>query len=236
MQRHPCHRCPDREAHARWAERYWKLKRETDRIRKQIENRTGTVARVFDRVIDVLTEVGYVQGSGDHLTLTDAGRTMQRIYGERDLLVAESLRRGLWHGLDAPSLAAMACALVYEPRRDDGSADPRDLPRGRFRIAWERTQELWAELDDLEHDNRLPGSDRPSAALSGAIHAWARGSSLDAVLEDADMAAGDFVRWAKQTIDLLDQLSIVAPDAETARTARAALDGVRRGIVAYSSM
>ena len=236
MQRHACHRCPDREAHARWAERYWKLKRETDRIRKQIENRTGTVARVFDRVIDVLTEVGYVQGSGDHLTLTEAGRTMQRIYGERDLLVAESLRRGLWHGLDAPSLAAMACALVYEPRRDDGSADPRDLPRGRFRIAWERTQELWAELDDLEHDNRLPGSDRPSAALSGAMHAWARGSSLDAVLEDADMAAGDFVRWAKQTIDLLDQLSIVAPDAETARTARAALDGVRRGIVAYSSM
>ncbi|PRB07259.1 RNA helicase [Microbacterium sp. MYb64] len=236
MQRHACHRCPDREQHARWAERYWKLKRETDRTRRQIENRTGTVARVFDRVLDVLTEVGYVQGSGDALTLTDAGRTMQRIYGERDLLVAESLRRGLWDGLDAPSLAAMACALVYEPRRDDGSIDPRDLPRGRFRIAWERTQELWAELDDLEHDNRLPGSDRPSAGLAGAMHAWARGSALDAVLEDADMAAGDFVRWAKQTIDLLDQLSIVAPNAETARTARTALDGVRRGIVAYSSM
>ncbi len=236
MQRHACHRCPDREQHARWAERYWKLKRETDRLRRQIENRTGTVARVFDRVLDVLAEVGYVQGSGDELTLTDAGRTMQRIYGERDLLVAESLRRGLWDGLDGPSLAAMACALVYEPRRDDGSADPRDLPRGRFRIAWDRTQELWAELDDLEHENRLPGSERPSAALAGAMHAWARGSSLDAVLSDADMAAGDFVRWAKQTIDLLDQLSIVAPDAETARTARAALDGVRRGIVAYSSM
>jgi ATP-dependent RNA helicase HelY len=56
------------------------------------------------------------------------------------------------------------------------------------------------------------------------------------VLVDADMAAGDFVRWAKQTIDLLDQLSIVAEDLTVARTARRALDGVRRGIVAYSSM
>jgi ATP-dependent RNA helicase HelY len=56
------------------------------------------------------------------------------------------------------------------------------------------------------------------------------------VLVDADMSAGDFVRWAKQTIDLLDQLSVVAEDAALARTARAALDGVRRGIVAYSSM
>lgn len=236
MQRHACHRCPDREAHARWAERYWKLKRETDRTRNQIENRTGTVARVFDRVLDVLAAVGYVEGRGDALVLTDAGRTMQRIYGERDLLVAEALRRGLWEGLDAPSLAAMACALVYEPRRDDGSADPRDLPRGRFRVAWEQTQELWVELDDLEQDNRLPGSERPSAGLSAAMYAWARGSSLDLVLQDADMAAGDFVRWTKQTIDLLDQLSIVAPSAHVAANARTALDGVRRGIVAYTSM
>ncbi len=68
------------------------------------------------------------------------------------------------------------------------------------------------------------------------MHAWARGGMLDRVLIDADMAAGDFVRWAKQTIDLLDQLSIVAEDAAVARTARSALDGVRRGIVAYSSM
>ena len=180
---------------------------------------------MFDRVLDVLAEVGYVAGRrATSSSLTDAGRTLQRIYGERDLLVAECLRRGLWDGLDAPSLAAMACALVFEPRRDDGSVDPRDLPRGRFRIAWERTQELWAELDDLEHDNRLPGIERPSAGLAGAMHAWARGSSLDAVLEDADMAAGDFVRWAKQTIDLLDQLSIVAPErgdrAHGARRAR----------------
>jgi ATP-dependent RNA helicase HelY len=50
------------------------------------------------------------------------------------------------------------------------------------------------------------------------------------------MAAGDFVRWAKQTIDLLDQLSIVAEDGDLARTARRALDGVRRGIVVYTAV
>ena len=68
------------------------------------------------------------------------------------------------------------------------------------------------------------------------MHAWARGGMLDRVLVDADMAAGDFVRWAKQTIDLLDQLSIVAEDGDVARTARRALDGVRRGIVAYTAV
>ncbi|MDE0545593.1 RNA helicase [Microbacterium sp. C7(2022)] len=235
MQRHGCHQCPDREHHARWAERYWKLKRSTDQTRRQIDARTGTVARVFDRVVDVLQALEYVKVGNDETSLTAAGRTMRRIYGERDLLVAESLRQGIWDDLDAASLAALACSLVYEPRRDDAGVGERGLPRGAFRVALAETLTLWQRLDDLERDHRLPGSEPPSAALAQAMHMWARGSMLDRVLAEADMAAGDFVRWSKQTIDLLDQLSLVA-DAPLATTARKALDAVRRGIVAYGTV
>ncbi len=236
MQRHACHQCPDRENHARWAERYWRLRRTVDKLRQQIDTRTGTVARIFDRVVDVLTELDYVAVDDEGATsLTEAGRTMRRIYGERDLLVAESLRQGLWNGLDAPSLAALACALVYEPRRDEAAPGERGLPRGAFRQALSDTQDLWQRLDDLEKDHRLPGSEPVAAGLSQAMYSWARGAALDRVLVEADMAAGDFVRWSKQTIDLLDQLSLVAESA-LARTARAALDSVRRGIVSYSSV
>ena len=236
LQRHACHDCPDRESHARWAERYWKLRRSTDKLRHQIETRTGTVARVFDRVVDVLAALGYVEVDGDGTTtVTAAGATMQRIYGERDLLVAESLRRGAWNDLDAPALAALACCLVYEPRRDETGPGERGLPRGPFRDALTRTQDLWAVLDDLERDRRLPGSEPVATGLARAMHAWARGAALDHVLDEADLAAGDFVRWTKQTIDLLDQLSLVAAP-EVAVTARRALEAVRRGIVAYSSV
>ncbi len=236
LQRHACHDCPDRESHARWAERYWKLRRSTDKVRHQIETRTGTVARVFDRVVDVLAALGYVEVDGDGTTtVTAAGATMQRIYGERDLLVAESLRRGAWNDLDAPALAALACCLVYEPRRDETGPGERGLPRGPFRDALTRTQDLWAVLDDLERDHRLPGSEPVATGLARAMHAWARGAALDHVLDEADLAAGDFVRWTKQTIDLLDQLSLVAAP-EVAVTARRALEAVRRGIVAYSSV
>ncbi|MFS0867593.1 DEAD/DEAH box helicase [Microbacterium sp. 179-B 1A2 NHS] len=233
MQRHPCHTCPDREAHARWAERYWKLRRRTDKLRRDIETRTGTVARIFDRIIDVLTQLDYVTFEAGTAALTDAGRTMRRIYGERDLLVAESLRRGLWRDLDPASLAALASCLVYEPRRDESGE--YGLPRGPFREALVRTQDLWARLDDLEQDNRLPGSEPLATGLARAMNSWARGATLDRVLEEADLAAGDFVRWTKQTIDLLDQLSMVA-DADVAVAARRALDAVRRGIVAYASV
>jgi ATP-dependent RNA helicase HelY len=236
MKQHPCHACPEREQHARWAERWWRLKRETDQLTAQIRTRTGAVAKIFDRVTDVLLELGYlVPTTQGELALNANGRMLRRIYGERDLLVAESLRRGFWDELDPASIAAMATTLVYEPRREEGAIGDRHLPRGRFREAFERTGTLWAELDDLERLHKLPGSQPLSTGLALAMYRWANGTGLDAVLQEADMAAGDFVRWTKQTIDLLDQLSVVA-DGDVGRTARKALDSIRRGIVAYSSV
>ncbi|MEL0626939.1 DEAD/DEAH box helicase [Salinibacterium amurskyense] len=236
MRKHDCHACPERESHARWAERWWRLKRETDQLSRQIQNRTGAVAKIFDRVTDVLTQLEYIEpGKNGEMTLNEHGRVLRRIYGERDLLVAESLRQGFWKSLDAASLAAMATTLVYEPRRDEGDLGDRYLPRGAFREAFDKTSTLWAQLDDLERDNRLPGSQPLATGLALSMYRWANGASLDSVLDLADMAAGDFVRVTKQVIDLLDQLSVVA-DGDVGRTARKALDGIRRGIVAYSSV
>jgi ATP-dependent RNA helicase HelY len=236
LKQHPCHSCPDREAHARWAERWWKLKRETDKLTTQIRSRTGAVAKVFDRVTDVLLELHYlVEAADGTLTVAPPGRTLRRIYGERDLLVAESLRQGLWDSLDAPSLAAMAASLIFEPRRDEGAPNDRNLPGGAFREAFDRTTDLWARLDDLETEHKLPGTNPLATGLTLAMHKWANGGSLDSALSIADLAAGDFVRWTKQTIDLLDQLSVVA-DSPVGATARTALDSIFRGIVAYSSV
>lgn len=234
MKQHPCHACAEREAHARWAERWWRLKRETDQLRSQISGRTGAVAQVFDRVTDVLTELGYVAGTGQ-LEVTAPGRVLMRIYGERDLLVAECLRRGVWDDLDAPGLAALASSLVYEPRREGSDAGERGLPRGAFRAALEATEAVWEELSALEVHHRLPEGTAPSPGIALATQKWAQGAALDIVLRDAELAAGDFVRWMKQAVDLLDQLSIVA-DGPLGRRARQAIDGIRRGIVAYSGV
>jgi ATP-dependent RNA helicase HelY len=236
LKQHPCHSCPDRETHARWAERWWKLKRQTDDLSQQIRSRTGAVARIFDRVTDVLLELGYLlKDENGTVTASVHGRTLRRIYGERDLLIAECLRRGVWKDLDPAGLAAMAAALVYEPRRDEGQLSDRYLPKGAFRPALETTTDLWSKLDDIERAHKLPGSNPISTGLSLAMNRWAQGVSLDQVLQDAELAAGDFVRMTKQTIDLLDQLSVVA-DGTVGRTARKALDAIRRGIVAYSSV
>ncbi|GAA2084253.1 hypothetical protein GCM10009840_21240 [Pseudolysinimonas kribbensis] len=236
MKQHPCHACNDREAHARWAERWWRLKREHDQLATQIRGRTGAVAQVFDRVSDVLLELGYLErDQHGRLGVAGPGTALRRIYGERDLLVAECLRSGVWDGLDAAGLAALASCLVFEPRREREEVGEHGLPRGAFRAALEATEAIWERLSELETEHRLPDSDPPSTGIALATQRWAQGAQLDSVLRDADLAAGDFVRWMKQAIDLLDQISIVA-DGPLGRTARVAIDAIRRGIVAYSAV
>jgi ATP-dependent RNA helicase HelY len=232
MRHHPCHSCKDREQHARWGERWHKMAREIEQVVNQIERHTNQVARTFDRICDLLLSLDYLSENNGDLDVNDSGRTLARIYGERDLLVSESLRSGIWRDLDAPGLAAMAAALVYEGRRDDEHFEIK-LPRGAFEVAFEKTEYLLEELEALAKQHRLPNGSPLQPALCLAIHRWATGAKLDAVLAQADLLPGDFIRWTKQIIDMLDQISQVA-EPELASKAKQAVDKVKRGIVAYS--
>ena len=231
IRRHPCHGCDDREHHARWAERHDRLARDTAALEEKVATRTNTIARMFDRVCDLLTSLGYLDGD----EVTPAGRVLSRIYSESDLLIAEALRDGLWDGLDAKELAAVASTLVYEARRDDDPS-PR-LPPGGVRRAIEELTRLWASLEQAEHDARVDFLREPDLGFAWVAWRWAKGDPLDAVLLDASQAPGDFVRWMKQLIDLLDQIGDAAPEGSPVRgTAVRAVASLRRGVVAYSAV
>jgi ATP-dependent RNA helicase HelY len=158
-----------------------------------------------------------------------------RIYNEMDLVVAEALRTGLWDGLDPSELAAVLAALVYESRRPDDSGPPA-VPGGRIRGVLDRMVGLWAELDALERDHHLDQLREPDLGFCWAAWRWAEGDELDDVLDGSDLAAGDFVRWMKQLLDLADQVADAAGDGPLRETAREAAHRLRRGVVAYSSL
>ena len=232
LKQHPCHACSDRETHARWGERWQKLRRETDNLLNQIEGRTNQVAKTFDRICELLVELEYLTEDGVELSTTDAGLKLARIYGERDLLVAECLRLNVWSKVDAPTLAAIVAALVYEARRDDEDIAPR-TPRGDFVEVMESTLQVWEEIEYLAKRHKLSQTTPPDVSFSLPIHRWASGARLDAVLADGAMLPGDFIRWTKQIVDLLDQIAQVS-EGRVQQTARDAIDKVKRGIVAYS--
>jgi ATP-dependent RNA helicase HelY len=208
------------------------MKRELDAVLGQIEGRTNQVAKTFDRICSMLIELGYVGDRDQELEVLESGKRLARIYGERDLLIAECLKSDTWINLDAPGLAAMAAALVYEARRDDDQFEPR-VPKGNWAEIMNETQDIWWELEDRARQNRLPSTSSLDLSLSMPIYRWATGARLGDVLDAADLLAGDFIRWSKQIIDLLDQVAQVS-DSKLAATAKDAMDRVKRGIVAYS--
>jgi len=236
MRAHPCHRCPEREEHARWAERRWRLDRDTEALRGKVASRTGSLSRTFDRVCAVLTGRGYLVGN----TVTDSGRMLARIWTEADLLVAECLRGDVWAGLAPAELAAAVSVIVYEARRE--SDDRASVPRGPVSTAVDATMDLWQELRADEDDHNLQLTREPDLGFVWPMYRWARGESLTKVLAsvhgiEGDMPAGDFVRWTRQVLDLLGQVAQASGATQEVRQcARQAMDAITRGVLAYSAM
>ncbi|MFJ6131300.1 DEAD/DEAH box helicase [Janibacter terrae] len=229
LKAHPCHQCPEREDHARWAARWWKLKRESSALQRKVEQRTNSVAQTFERICAVLVQLGYLGEDGE--SVTDLGSRLRRLYTEKDLLAAECLRGGAWKRLDPAELAAVVSMLVHEPRRDEHDPFPR-MPTDNVSDAWQDMVRRWSELEDLEGANALQQTGEPDGGLAWAVHRWASGRRLDEVLSGSDLTAGDFVRRCKQVVDLLDQVGDAAPEPHLRGVARTAVDKVMRGVVA----
>ena len=256
MRQHPVHGMADREANLRWVERYQRLAAETQQLERRVAATTHSLARSFDRICALLAERGYLEraadsglageqgsdtGAGsedgaDADRVTEDGMMLARIYSESDLLAAECVRRHVWHGLSAPELAAVVSSLVYEARRD-AMSEPK-LPQGAVPKAWQETVTIWSELTEDERRHRLDRTREPDAGFAWPVYRWARGESLERVLTTAEangqeLTAGDFVRWARQVIDLLDQLKdVLGKEHPVGGVAAKAARALRRGVVA----
>jgi ATP-dependent RNA helicase HelY len=226
---HPCHTCPDLATHERWAERADKLAGQIAGVDRRIKLRTETLARRFDRVLAVLGALGYVDG----WSLTDKGGRLTRIYGEGDLLVGEALADGVLEGLRPGEVAALVSTVVYEAR--ERTPLPGTLPTVPLADAYERLQMLWRRIRRAEDAHKVQLCRELEPGFAAVALAWADGRPLEEVLEETEMAPGDFVRNCKQLIDLLRQIEEAA-DLATAPVVGAAREALAHGVVGYTGV
>jgi ATP-dependent RNA helicase HelY len=244
LRRHPSHNSPGVEDGVRQAERYLRIERDNAQLEKKVAAATNSLARTFDRIVGLLTERGFIEDRDGDPRVTDDGRLLARIYSESDLLVAECLRSDAWAGMKPAELAAVVSAVLYETRGGDGPGGPfaAEAPTPRLRQALVQTSRLSGALRADEQTHRIAPSREPDDGFVNVIYRWARTGDLAAALAAADpsgtgspLLAGDFVRWCRQVLDLLDQVRNAAPDAELRATAKRAINDIRRGVVAVDA-
>ena len=252
MRSHPCHGCPDREEHARIGRKWSRARAEAERLQRRIETRTGTIARLFDAVCEVLLELGYLRpvdrGHPEReLRVTSAGKALARIYAERDLLIAECLSAGIFADLSAAELAGALSACVYEPRLSAQSIGLPVAPGSRLGQCLRAQLGISHRIHDLESLARIEASSGAEPALAGSVQAWCDGAQLADILNTTELTAGDFVRWCKQLLDVVGQIASLSPPSDAApeqaravtelslRAAEASLD-LNRGVVSWSAV
>lgn len=225
MKSHPSHGCADREEHSRLAERAGRLTRENEGLTSRVENRTHVIAKTFDQICQVLDHLDYIHGEKP----TAQGKILTKIYAESDLLLTESIRRGLLSDLNGAELLAVVSCMIFETRSSENIA-PK-MPSAKVTSTITQVLSLWAELEKIEADFGVQTQREPDAGFAFISYRWATGNSLANVLKGSDMSVGDFVRSTKQLIDLLNQIAGASEDLRP--TCKDAIKKIDRGVVAY---
>jgi ATP-dependent RNA helicase HelY len=221
--------CPDFREHLTVARRRQRLNGRIEDLARKIHTRQASLALQLDRVLGILDLYGVVQG----WSLTNEGERLSRIYSESDLLCSLALERGIFDGLDAPSLAAVVSTLTYEGRPNFKAAI--DAPTKGTARRIRSLHALWSDLAENESIHRLPVTREPDLGFGVLVYRWAHGLDLARTLDGFTIPPGDFVRNTKQTLDLLRQFGEVAPSESTRRAAKEAVGVLMRGVVAVSS-
>ena len=225
LRQHSCHSCNDRETHARFAEKADRLDRESEGLRSRVENRTHVIAKTFDRICDVLTHLGYIEGEKP----LEQGKILAKIFAESDLLLTESIRRGVFDSLTPPELLSVASAMIYQGR----SSEPYSpkMPSENVANALVAVSKIWIELEAIENEFDVKTQREPDFGFCYPAYRWANGHSLSSVLKGTDMTVGDFVRSIKQLIDLLTQIGGAAEELRPA--CREGIKRLDRGVISY---
>ena len=165
-----------------------------------------SLPETFERISDVLVRYGYVEAAGTDLVLSSRGQQLRRIYGERDLLVSLSIDDGAFDRLSAAELAGVVTAAVYRTN-SAATGGPGKMATPQIGVAVRRIMNTWMELSAIEEQLMLPGTREPEKGLIRPMYTWACGGSLRDALSGTELSAGDFVHWARRSVDLLGQLS-----------------------------
>ncbi|TAN25085.1 MAG: DEAD/DEAH box helicase [Actinomycetota bacterium] len=222
--------CPYFNDHVTAAKQLIRLESRISGTKTRIKSNSESLARQFDRVLAILSGRGMLDG----WHLTPSGLRLARLYHECDLLVILALEKGIFDGLAVPEFAAMLSVFTFESRGPVRYGPV--FPTQRLSTRYAEVSRIWGDLVTEEAAMSIPLTRETDPGFIEMAYEWATGRELSQVLVQSQMSAGDFVRNAKQVIDLARQFVNLDVDQEIVSTALGVVDATLRGVVEASSI
>jgi len=233
-----CHRCP-------WGAttRCEHASRDLERLEERLTQRRAALDafrnaywQEFLRVVEVLEQFGAVRDG----RLEAKGRLVASLRHDNELLLAETVTRGLFDDLSLAEAAALCSALLEESRSGEPTI-ARAFLKKRPKLK-HRLDRLAAAADAVwqaQRGRQLAIAVSVHPGFMPSVFRWASGDDdwAGIVAESFGGHEGDLVRAMRRLIDLLRQLA-EGPDVPvaTARLLGQAARVVDRGIVLESAL
>ena len=221
---HPCHTCPDLEAHIKAGESLLSLDARLRELQEMAENFHDSVGREFDKTVGVLVELGILQRSDEGVYLGPGAPMLRELHVDSDLLLYQCLSELREGQLDSASMAGWASMFLADDRL--GSS----LPHSGALAGLARRAGQQAEfLQNLELRYEITRTGVPTPGCADIFAGWVSGATLEECLAASGMAAGDFITAARRVVDLLGQIAQAGGEFWFADVARKARSGMQRG-------
>ncbi len=175
----------------------------------------------FDHRARVLDHFGYLEFRAEKVT--DRGKWLADVRVDRPLLVGEAIRRGIFEGLDVPSIAAVMAALAADAERNYGEIYLSD----NILDLLTRFEEIVFDVSNVEWKFGVEPAPDLNFSAAAAAENWAGGMSWQELVLRSKAEEGDLVRLLSRTGEALRQVGQLAEShpqaADLARQASEAM-------------
>ncbi len=193
--------------------------------KKQIESNRREQRRALDARVELLDELGYLDGN----QLTSRGRIAKLINGF-ELQLTELCFGGLIENLPVDALAVVFVGLIYEERRRGEVGWVPSKLHGNVRTSVQRTlHQLVIKAAELGVGGEIK---LPDWGMTQVAQNWVSGANFDDLVENAELTPGDIVRTFRMAVQLMRQLRrAIDPDWDLSDRLMRAMEALNRDVV-----
>ncbi|MCO5319479.1 MAG: DEAD/DEAH box helicase [Microthrixaceae bacterium] len=224
LESHPLHHHGEAAVVSQLARDLRRTERRIAGLRRRSTSGRSDLVKRFGSVRSVLDRFGHLDG----WHLTPAGERLRSIFHECDLLTSLAIDEGLFDELEPRDCAALLSCITHE-HRGSGRPPAARLPTKDLQERFGTLVALHRELAAVERASRMAPTPEPAAGFAAAARRWCEGAPLaDAIGEE--ISGGDFVRGARNLVDLCSQVAAVTRGT-TSRSMASAADLLQRDLV-----